>query len=224
MNKRCIFSYCNSKVNKFVPMHQDHVIGCLVKDTETQFWQFYYQDETTPDKVLDYCVNNLLYEKDFETILILDIDCIPLSKEALDYTFQQAEKNILVGNIQRANHINNNEHLYVGPSYMCFTKQFYEEIGRPSFEFTIRGDVGEEITYQAEQHNKEIEFYNILKYEKLPVDGIPWKLKEGYPDFGIGTTFVNKHGQEMSYHLFQSIFHEHNALFYNKCMEVHNKK
>ena len=107
---------------------------------------------------------------------------------------------------------------------MCFTKQFYEQIDKPSFEFTIKGDVGEEITYRAEQYNKEIEFYNILKYKKLPVDGIPWKLKEGYSDFGIGTTFVNKHGQEMFYHMFQSIFHEHNSLFYNKCMEVYNKK
>lgn len=220
MSKRCIFSYLNKIVDNKIALFQQTVLEKLTKETDIQFRQFFYESDVTPDVVLDYGVRELLYKQDFKTILVLDIDCIPLSKQALEYTFNQAEKDILVGNIQRANHLENNQHLYVGPSAMCFTKALYEATEEPSFAFTHKGDVGEEITYKAEEHKKEIEYYIPSGYEKLPVDGIPWKLTDELPDFGIGTTYVNKHNQEMFYHLFQSIFNSHNQLFYDKCAEV----
>jgi hypothetical protein len=220
MNKRCILSYYNNKVDNKLARYQKMALDKLLQRTEINLYQICYEDNPTPDIVLDAWTKKLLYEESYNTILILDVDCVPLTQQALEYTFTQAEKNILIGNIQRTNHIDNNEHLFVGPSCMCFTKQFYDQIGRPSFEFTMRGDVGEEITYQAEHHNKEIEYYISYMYEKLPVDGMPWKLSKGLPDYGVGATFINKHGQKMFYHLYQSIFHVHNNLFYNKCIEI----
>lgn len=217
---RCIFSYFNNVIDSKIARFQSLVITKLTDNTDIQYRQLNYGENVTPDIALDYGIQELLYKQNFNTVLILDIDCIPLSKQALEYTFSQAENNKLIGNIQRANHINNNEHLYVGPSCMCFSKSFYEIINRPSFEFTDRGDVGEEITYKTQEHNKEIEYYLPLKYEKLPNEGKPWKLIGSLPNFGIGTTYINKYNQEMFYHLFQSIFYSHNQLFYNKCTEI----
>ena len=219
---RCIFSYFNNVIDPEIAWHQKLVIEKLIKETDIQFRQLNYAEDITPDIALDYGVQELLYNQNFDIVLILDIDCIPLSRQALEYTFSQAEEDRLVGNIQRANHINNNEHLYVGPSCMCFSKIFYDSINRPSFEFTHRGDVGEEITYRTQEHNKRIEYYIPQKYEQLPEGGKSWKLNDTLPEFGVGTTYTNKFNEEMFYHMFQSIYHVHNNLFYNKCIEVIN--
>lgn len=220
---QCIFSYYNKVIPPEVARHQELVVAKLIEGTDTQFRQLNYAEDITPDIALDYGVQELLYNQNFDTILILDIDCIPLSRQALEYTFNQAEDNRLVGNIQRANHIKNNEHLYIGPSCMCFTRTFYDSINRPSFEFTHRGDVGEEITYRAQEYNKRIEYYTPHTYEQLPEEGKPWKLNDTLPNFGVGTTYINKFGEEMFYHMFQSIYHVHNNLFYNKCIEIINE-
>jgi hypothetical protein len=33
----------------------------------------------TPDQVIDYGIQKLFYEDSYDTVLMLDIDCIPLS-------------------------------------------------------------------------------------------------------------------------------------------------
>jgi hypothetical protein len=155
--------------------------------------------------------------------LILDIDCIPLSSYAIEYSFQQAEKNILIGNIQRANHINNNAHLYVSPSSMCFSKDLYFSLDCPSFASTHKGDIGEEFTYRAENN---IEYYYPSHFEQQPTNkkGIiqnAWELNEALPTYGIGTTY-SLNDIDMYYHLFQSRYGTHNQLFYNRCNKLLN--
>jgi hypothetical protein len=94
----------------------------------------------------------------YEIIILLDIDCIPISVSAIPALIKQASAGRLVGAAQRANHIDNDQHLYVGPFLMGLAMATYRQLGRPSFAETRRGDVAEELTYRAEAKQVAIEF------------------------------------------------------------------
>ena len=85
-----------------------------------------------------------------ELVLILDIDCVPLTRAAIPALAAKAAGGALAGCVQRANHIDNGAHLYVGAFCMAFSRALWERLGRPSFEPTPRGDVGEALTYACE--------------------------------------------------------------------------
>jgi hypothetical protein len=226
--KRCIFTYCNYQIEDKIVTLQARVIDKLntVFNCKFEFLRYKGKDgEMFPDQVIDYALEKLLYEDNYETILMLDIDCVPLSTEALEYMFEQAENGKLVGNIQRSNHIENNKHVYVAPSAVCFTRETFEKLGKPSFKITHRGDIGEELTYCAEDQNIPVEMFMPSKYERLPHRGdTAWKLADNMPEYGIGTTFINDKGQEMFYHLFESRTGANNDLFFLKCADILLKK
>lgn len=222
--KRCTFSCSNHQVDRKIATMQNKVLEKVNKIPNCKNESLFYnaaENELYHDKVLDYAFDKLFYEMHYDTILLLDVDCIPFDQEVLEYVFERAEKGILVGNIQRANHINNNKHVYVAPSALCITKELFERMGKPSFSYTNRGDVGEELTYIAESMNIPIEYFMPSKYEDIPIDiHKPWPLADGMPEYGIGTTFVNQYGKEMFYHLFQSRFGRFNDNFFVKCAEI----
>lgn len=222
--KRAIFTYCNPDVDNKIRHLQNKVIEKFNKlpNCKYEFLMYNAKDgEVVPDQVIDYALQELFFKQNYESILILDIDCIPLSSHAIEYVFQEAEKGKLVGNIQRANHINNDQHVYVGPSCMSFTKETFIKLGAPSFKITNRGDIGEELTYLAENANIEVEMFMPTHYEALPYnDDKPWDLRDDMPKYGIGTTFSDKDGNEMYYHLFQSRLNHFSDMFFLKCAKI----
>lgn len=224
LKKRCIFTYNNFQVNDKIAEYQKLVVNKfnILPNCNFEYLRYNAPDGVVyPDAVIDYAFNKLFYELNYDTILLLDIDCIPLNTKSLIYMFEQAEKNILIGNIQRANHIENNKHTYVAPSALCISKNYFELLGKPSFVPDKMGDVGESLTYKAEELNLPIEKLFPSKYEKLPKErNEPWPLDNDMPVYGIGTTFVNSNNEEMFYHLFQSSMNLHDDLFYNKCITV----
>lgn len=222
--KRCIFTYNNFQVDEKIVQFQKMVIDRFnyIPNCKYEYLRYNAPDgEVFPDAVIDYAFKKLFYEDNYETILLLDIDCIPLSMASMLYCFEQAEKNILVGNIQRSNHIENNQHTYVAPSALCISRELYEKLGKPSFEPDSKGDVGERLTYRAEQLGVEIEKFMPTEYQALPYKrDEPWPLAEDMPKYGIGTTFANQEGKPMFYHLFQSSMNLYNQYFYTKCIDV----
>lgn len=224
IKKRCIFSYCNHQIDEKIPYLQAKVIEKFndIPNCRYEFLKYQAKDgEVFPNQVIEYAFNTLFYEKNYDTILMLDIDCVPLSKEAILNAFEKAENGILYGNVQRSNHIQNNQHCYVAPSAMCITKEMYEKLGKPTFSPTSRGDIGEELTYVAEEKNIPIEMLMPHSYEKLPYDSnSPWDLAEGMPKYGIGTTFADKDKNPQFYHLFQSRVGVFNDLFFLKCADI----
>lgn len=224
LKKRAIFSYCNPDVDDKIRHLQSKIIEKFNKipNCKYEFLMYNAKDgQVVPNQVINYAMDELFFKRNYETILILDIDCIPLSDYAIDYVFSEAEKGKIVGNIQRSNHIENNKHVYVAPSCMCISKETYMKLGYPSFDITNRSDIGEEVCYIAEENNVELEMFMPVSYEKLPYDqDKPWDLKDDMPKYGIGTTFVNKHGKEMYYHLFQSRLNQFSDLFFLKCAKI----
>lgn len=158
----------------------------------------------------------------YDNIIILDIDCVPLSDKTLDYLAAQSASGILIGNAQRSNHIQNNQHVFAAPSLIAFSMETYNKIGRPSFRETIRGDMAEELTYRAEEHKIPIELFMPLKFEAAPREAPNWPLADGMPVYGIGTTYGNDSIGEMSYHNFQIRMPGNQKRFYDKCQTLLN--
>jgi len=223
--KSCIFTTYNYQIESRIIDEHQKVINRMIENTGIVFMPLRYN---LPRKfilhyqTLDYGLPYLL--KDFDNFLVLDVDCIPLDKDVLKYTFERIAQNILIGTAQRSMHIDNNKHVYVGSPCIGFSKTLFERIGSPSFVPTNRGDTAEEFSYRCEEINNEIEIFMPSKYEAEPFGGPAWELDTPEKKYGIGTTFVDKNGKEMFYHLFESRRHVHNELFYNKCGEILNAK
>lgn len=171
---------------------------------------------------------------DHDVLLFLDIDAMPLNDFAIEEAVKAAAEGHLVGNVQRTNHLQNDQHLFVAPSCLALSVDSFITIGKPSSLETRRGDVAEEITFAAEKSKiVPIDFYMPLKYDEAPSEGGTWALKDGMPVYGRGTTFGYLKGlfptqggtseeQPMFWHSFQ-IFHPGvQEKFWKKCEEMLN--
>lgn len=173
----------------------------------------------------------MLEERGHDAIMFLEIDCVPLNENILDFMFTKAYDGVLIGDAQRANHIQNNQHVYCAPHNMTFTLETYRKIGKPSFLPTNRGDVSEELTYKAQENDVPVELIMPLRYDAPPIrmpwepkDSPPyWDLADGMPKYGIGTTFGTEEN-EMFWHMYQSFYPGQNERFFKKCEELLNGK
>ena len=181
----------------------------------------------TMDKLVD-----MLKEKGHDAIMFLDIDCVPLNSNAFNYFFKQAYGGKVIGDAQRSNHIQNNQHVFAAPHNVTFTIELYEKLGKPSFLPNYRGDVAEELTFKAEEANIPVEIIMPLRYDAPPIrmeweskDAPPyWDPADGMPKYGIGTTFgfSDESGAAagLFWHNYQ-IFHEgQQERFWKKCEEL----
>lgn len=168
------------------------------------------------------------FREGYNTVMIWDIDAIPLNRDTCRQMLQRAFiTGSLTGNIQRSNHIQNDQHLFIAPSCCCFSRETYERMGMPSFAPTLRGDVGEELTYRAEANDIQLQAYIPLMYEDLPAEGRAWKLSGDLRDFGVNTMFGEievMDGQAiekpMTFHTFQMRTSSHADRFLQVCDKV----
>lgn len=221
--RNAIFSYCNFQINPEIAYYKKLVMDKLLPDTgyEYRFLEYKAKDgDLFPDDAINYGVATL-FNEGFDNILILDIDCIPLTIEALDYAFTQASKGILIGNVQRSHYLSNGEHLFIGSSCLCLNRDVFDRLGRPNFVPTTRGDIAEELVYIAEDIGLPIEFFEPEGYETSPYGCKEWELDETMNPYGIGTTFRRRSDKvPMFYHLFESRTNLHVDKFINKCRYV----
>lgn len=169
----------------------------------------------------------MLEQKGHDAILFLDIDCVPVNECAIDYMFKQAYAGKVIGDAQRSNHIENNQHVFAGAHNVCFSIETYNKIGRPSLEPTHRSDVAEELTFAAEYSKIDVELLMPLRYEAPPfrmaweTNTEPfWRLADGMPHYGIGTTYGLDDGTDMFWHCWQSFHPGQQERFLNKCKEL----
>jgi len=158
---------------------------------------------------------------DFDVIMFLDIDALPLNDKAIDLYVQQAYDGALVGNIQRTNHIQNGEHTFVAPSAMAISVSTFLTIGKPSAIETSRSDVAEEYTWLAEKKGIKVIKYMPLRFEGKPAESDSWALATGMPHYGRQTTFGDT-GCETFWHNFQSVHPGQHEKFMSKCEELLN--
>ena len=218
--KRAILTYYNDEIDKNLLIYQQQVLEKF--NTGADYYPLFCKqgtDQIIHYQGLDYGVGQLFSEQ-YDSVLILDVDCIPLNSYALEYIFERAEQNVLIGNAQRSGHIENDEHLYIGSSCFCLSRQIYEDFGRMTFAPDhIKADTCEYYTYEAEKRGVELEIFMPKSYIRQAV-GCDWDLGKGRPKYGIGTTFMNSLSVEMFFHLFSSRERVYNTYFYDKCEQV----
>ena len=155
-------------------------------------------------------MNNIINNYDCDFYIFFDIDCIPLKEGIIEYIVEKIGQNSMIGIEQQSNSPFILSHIYAGPACFGISKQFYNDLGRPSFNGTDRSDVGEELTYSCEEKNKK---FHIFK--KTFSENNLWRL--GLNDyFGHGTIYDN----DLLYHQFE-IFKNQDK-FINKCKEILN--
>ena len=172
--------------------------------------------------------NNIEKKVDHDIIMCLDIDCVPLSETAIDLYIEKAANGKLVGNAQRTNHLDNNQHVFAAPSALAISADSFITIGSPSAIETGRGDVAEEYTFAAEKSGiVPVELFMPLKFDAVPLrqvwetDQRPfWPLADGMPNYGIGTTYGDEEHGELFYHNFQIRYQEHEKRFWDKCESI----
>ena len=172
---------------------------------------------------------------DHDIIMFLDIDALPLNDEAIDYFIDAAANGKLIGNIQRSNHIQNNQHVFAAPSAVACSVDIMLTLGMPSALETYRADVGEEYTYAAEKAGIPVELLMPLRFDAPPAECASWALADGMPVYGRGTTFgyaaeslSSGYGQSnrdvperaMIWHNFQSFHPGQQERFWAKCEEL----
>ena len=219
--KRAIFTFFNLSLDTDIVRLQGEVVKKF--NTTADFFplcsQTHGEEVIHPDAV-DYGFNQLFVEQKYDTVLLLDVDCIPLNSYALEYTFEQAEKGKLIGNVQRGMHLDNDEHNYVAPSAFCLSRQMYEDFGRMTVKPDHRkADTCGYYTYAAQERGLEVEMYPPTHFQRRPKEGV-WDLGKGRGEWGIGTTYSNHLGVEMFYHLFSAREQIYNVYFYDKCEEI----
>jgi hypothetical protein len=225
--KRAIFTFYNLQIEKkMIDLHHQ-VVKKFNNVENCDFLPMEYRKkdgDIYPDDVINYGINHLFYNLNYDTILILEVDCLPLSKNSFEYIFNVAEKDILIGNTQRSGHIENNEHVFIAPSAFCLTKKLHERLEKLSFAPTNRGDISEEYTYLCEKKNIPMEKFYPKSFVRRNIRQDIWHLGDSLKnlEYGIGTTFINKYEKEMFFHLFESRYHIWNEIFFDKCYQLLN--
>lgn len=149
---------------------------------------------------------------DDEIIIFCDIDAFPINRNAFEYALAFANFGGIFGLAQVANHIDK-DHIYAGPMFLAFKKSTWISCGRPTLSHSQFYDVGQNLTYSAQNHGIPIEI-------KYPTECLVplWNLSDkGY--FGIGTFFGNDF-----FHLFESRKQSHVVVFDKIVSDIINGK
>ena len=223
--KPCIASIFMKNIDPKIVQLQQEVVK---KYNKSNIPHYSVLSEAPPGYTMDKLVT-MLEAKEHNVIMFLDIDCVPLNDNALDYFFDQAYNGRVIGDAQRSNHIQNDQHVFAAPHNVTFSVETYHKLGSPSFMSNYRGDVAEELTFKARESNIPIEIIMPLRYDAPPIrmewepkDAPPyWDLADGMPKYGIGTTFGTERN-EMFWHMYQSFHPGQNERFTRKCEELLN--
>lgn len=221
----CIATIFMKNIDPVILEHQKKV---LEKFNKSNISHYPVLTDAPPGYTMDKLVD-MLEERQHDAIMFLDVDALPLNNSAVDYFFEQAYAGKVIGSAQRSNHIQNNQHVFAAPHNVTFTVATYRKLSNPSFMPNYRGDVGEELTFKAEENNVPVEIMMPLRYDAPPIrmnwepkDSPPyWDLADGMPKYGIGTTFGTE-GNEMFWHMYQSFYPGQKERFIKKCEDILN--
>jgi hypothetical protein len=204
------FSFAKSNISLEIIEAQKEVMSKFPNVRHT----VYIDDSISHAQFCDMALKEWQETEHEGDLMFLDIDCIPVSKNAFDF-FE--DKNF-AGNVQRSNHIENGKHLFVAPSCM-FISWYLKLYDFPSFEPTSRGDVGEELSYAI---NPPMNWMLLpTRHLRKPLGSSQsWKLNNCLNDFGRFTFFGNPlTGEELFMHAFQMRLDQDKYLFLQICRE-----
>lgn len=129
---------------------------------------------------------------DDEVVIIVDIDCIPLSAEAIERAVRVAQNGAIFGCAQSANHIDH-RFIYAAPMFLALTGRTWRLLDTPSLKAGEQYDVAGRLSAVARQRGVLVE----LVYPTCAA--VPRWLLGDTSTYGLFTVFE---GQYL--HLFES--------------------
>ena len=136
-------------------------------------------------------------------LFLVDLDCVPLDPPAVRGLVTLAQQGELVGNLQSSNHLRNDHHVFIAPSFLAVSLSTLDALDWPSARGTARSDVCEEWTWLAQNAGVPVRGLMPLSHELAPRECDSWRLGRDSGTYGIGTTFGLAGGREVSWHCFQ---------------------
>lgn len=126
-------------------------------------------------------------------VVFCDIDAFPLKRSAFEKAVAVARAGGVFGMAQVANHLDP-DMIYAAPSFLAFSRETYEKLGRPSLRHTEELDPAQLLTVRAQEEGIDVQ----LLYPGTYI--IPkWPLAD-HGVYGIGTFY----GDREVFHLFES--------------------
>lgn len=157
-----------------------------------------------------------------------DIDAIPLRPDIVEEIYEKIkDKKTIWGCASQSNHIFVNgtkQHAYCNTSTFALSTEFYKKLGQPSFRNTNRGDMGEELTWKAQELGYTIclvyprHFDGMTEEESKTYQVAPYSDLDNGFKFGMGTTY-----SDMVYHATMQIVPRSTDLFVAKCESLLNQ-
>ena len=145
----CIVSFYMSNIHPLTVDYQRRVVDKF-NVSKVPHYQIQTQMRHGTSMDMFWCANGVEIENgikpegfniDHDVVMFLDIDCVPLEEMSIDFYLKEADRGCLVGNVQRSNHIENNQHLFAAPSCLAIRRDVFQNIGAPSASETFRSDV-----------------------------------------------------------------------------------
>ncbi len=129
-----------------------------------------------------------------DTLLFVDIDAFPLTREIVERAFAFAEAGGVFAVAHAANHLPGAETPYAGPMFLCVSRRTWDRVGRVSMLEGPQTDVGQAFTFALKAHGVPIELLwpNFVCIPR-------WALGPRAAT-GIGTFY----GDSSVFHLFES--------------------
>jgi GR25 family glycosyltransferase involved in LPS biosynthesis len=183
-------------LTRIVSFYQGNIPKSIIQAQAAVFEKFGYKIEqvltaSSHGAAIDHYVRSV----QFDVLLIFDVDCIPLDEQVIpDAIDAVAHHPCLYGIRQNANQFPGTPD-YVGPAFVCFSRDTFKALGSPSFRSSRNGDVGSRLTYNALnpgllrsllQPSIEVRFLNVADA------AVPkWFLSDG-TQYGLGTNYEQK--------------------------------
>jgi len=165
---------------------------------------------------------------DWDSITFFDVDCVPIEKDCIDKAIKMiSDDNTLYGNAQASNVFDFNtikSPPFVAPSFMSFTRKFWESSNHKCFREAIypnpngdntTADVAEVFSRENEKQGRKLIYSyptKCLTVKEWNYDGSFGGEKFGY---GVGTEF-----ESGTYHNYQIRIGERQEFFINRCKEI----
>jgi hypothetical protein len=201
--------------NVFICSCYQHNIDISVVEYQKKVFDFFdipinqYKTELRHPMWMESIINSTLSD----IILFFDVDCIPLTEDAVDFVLEKTNERSVCGIEQQCNCNSSIDHVYAGPACLSIHRKTIEKLAPVKFNETPRGDVGEEFTYKCEETNITLNFLRLTNCIE-PIWNINFNRK-----FGPGSTYENK-----IYHQFQIRNINQQQKFISKCKEVLNER
>jgi len=204
-----IYSYYSYDLDKSIAEHQklvfDHFNMNLTQIKGSQNKSIEEKHKEHGDILTDIVRNT-----NHKYYLLFDVDTIPLNTNFIMKMSKEIYSDMLIGAMGCANHIDKN-YVYAHPCCIAFSKDLYEDVGKPEFAFCENNDTAQLLTRLARKHRKCVKLWNITG-----CDEEIWEIKSLGIKFGWGTIYEN-----CLYHQYHVSATEENKMsFIKKCEDI----